>query len=420
MSSKSRWILVGIVVGAVLAAGLFSAGLGVGVALTQPIGIDSSDFFQARSEVVSSSSQPTSADPSPTPDATTLFKPFWETWEIIHDEYVDQPVDDLSLVRGAIEGMLESLGDPQSSYMDPDEYLQATIELDGTYEGIGAWVDPDGEYLTIISPMPGSPAKAAGLKSGDEVIAIDGEDMTGIDGNQVIRRVLGPAGSTVILSIRRQGESELLEIEVIRAEITIVSVEGELLEEGVAYVSLRSFGQDTASELQQILEELMAENPKGLILDLRGNGGGFLFSAVDVASEFIDEGLILTERFGDDDQREYQARPGGLATDVPLIILIDGGSASASEIVAGAIRDHGRGQLLGETSFGKGSVQQWISLSDDGGAVRITTARWHTPEGLQIQGEGLVPDIEILLDDEEIETDLDPQLEKAIEILTEV
>jgi carboxyl-terminal processing protease len=303
--------------------------------------------------------------------------------------------------------------------MDPDEYMQANIPLDGSYEGIGAWVDPDAEYLTIVSPMPNSPAEKAGLKPGDEVIAVDGENMTGVDGNLVIRRVLGPAGTTVILTIRREGEQDLLEFEITREEISMSSVNGEMLEEGIAYVQLLSFADRTSRDLRRTLETLLAQNPIGLILDLRFNGGGFLPTAIEVASEFISEGMIMTEQFGDETEQVYEAISGGVATEIPLIVLINGGTASASEIVAGAIQDYGRGLLIGETTFGKGSVQSWIPLSDDGGAIRVTIARWYTPLDRQIHELGLTPDIEVLLTDEDIEANLDVQLDKAIELLTE-
>jgi carboxyl-terminal processing protease len=297
--------------------------------------------------------------------------------------------------------------------------MQANTRLEGEYEGIGAWVDPTAEYLTIVDPMPGSPAEAAGLKPGDEVIAVDGEDMTGIDGNLVIRRILGPAGTTVHLTVRREGEPEPLEFEVERAHIVIPTVESEMLEGKIAYVHVFDFGERTTADLRVTLRKMLREDPRGLILDLRGNPGGLLSVAIEVASQFIDEGTILTERFGDGEERVYEAEEGGLATEIPLVVLVDGGSASASEIVAGAIQDSGRGMLVGETTFGKGSVQNWVRLSDDG-AVRVTIARWYTPDGRLIQEKGLEPDVLVPRDEEETEEEEDVQLDKAVEILTEM
>jgi carboxyl-terminal processing protease len=320
-------------------------------------------------------------------------------------------------MQGAIRGLIGALDDPNSSYMDPSEYEQANMPLVGSYDGIGAWVDSEAEYLTIIAPMPGSPAERAGLQPGDEVVAIDGEDMTGIDPSLAIRLILGPAGSSVRLTILRQGETDTFEVEVERAHIDLPNVESEMLDPGIGYVRLYTFGTNTDLELRQALEDLMADDPRGLILDLRGNGGGFLSSAISVASEFIGDGVVMVERYGDGREEVFQAEPGGAATEIPLVVLIDGGSASASEIVAGAIQDRGRGQLVGETSFGKGSVQEWIPLTADSGAVRVTVARWLTPSRRQIDEVGLSPDVAVELTDEDLQAQRDPQLDRAIEVL---
>jgi carboxyl-terminal processing protease len=347
----------------------------------------------------------------------TLFQPFWEAWNIVHDEYVDQPVDDLSLMQGAIRGMMDALGDQHSSYMDPKTYQDANDSLSGEYEGIGAWVDTTADYLTIISPIPGSPADQAGMQSGDKIIAIDGEDMTGIDAELVRQRVLGPAGSTVVLTVAREGESESLDFSITRDKIVIKSATGEMLENDIGYVQITTFGDKTTPELRAALEELMAQNPKGLIIDLRNNGGGYLQTSVEVASEFIGDGVILYEQYGDGERTTYRALKDGQATEIPLIVLINEGTASASEIVAGAIQDYGRGKLVGVTSFGKGSVQNWVPLSNDQGAVRVTIAKWLTPNERTIQGDGLLPDVEVEITDEDRQANLDPQLDKAVEVL---
>jgi carboxyl-terminal processing protease len=293
----------------------------------------------------------------------------------------------------------------------------STTSLSGEYEGIGAWVDTSTAFLTIISPMPNSPALNAGLKPGDEIIAIDGKDMTGIDGNQVIQYVLGPAGSTVHLTVRRQGVAQPLEFDVVRQAITVPSVSSEMLDGGIGYVHLYTFGDTTSEDLRQQLDTLLAQNPTGLIVDLRNNGGGYLDTSVRVASEFISDGPILSERFGDGSEHVYSAQPGGLATEIPLVVLVNDGTASASEIVAGAIQDSGRGILVGTTTFGKGSVQNWIPLDGDGGAVRVTIARWYTPNGRQISDAGLTPDVSVDLTDQDVESGKDPQLERAIQVL---
>jgi carboxyl-terminal processing protease len=351
-------------------------------------------------------------------DLETLFKPFWQTWQLVHDEYVDQPVDEVAMMRGAIRGMLEALGDQHTSYMDPEQLQHANEQLSGEeYEGIGAWVDPRSEYLTIVSPMPGSPAAKAGLLPGDQIIAVDGEDMTGRDGETVRQKVIGPKGSTIILTILREG-MDPFDVEVQRDSINVPTVESRMLDGNIAYIRLYTFGEPTTVELRRVLKELMDQSPSGLILDLRNNAGGYLDTAVDVGSEFVSDGVILYEEYGDGRRITFEAKKGGLATEIPMLVLINHGSASASEIVAGAIRDNGRGKLVGETSFGKGSVQAWTELVDNQGGVRVTIARWLTPSGATIHEKGLQPDVEIPFTEEDYTAGRDPQLDKAVELFT--
>jgi carboxyl-terminal processing protease len=347
----------------------------------------------------------------------TLFTPFWEAWNIIHDQYVDQPVDNIKLMQGAINGMMESLGDKHSTYMDPQTYKDANSELSGSYEGIGAYVDTTTDYLTVISPIPGSPAEKAGIQAGDKIIKIDGEDMTGIDGELARRKVIGPAGSTVLLTVARKDAPEPLEFSITRDKIVIKSATGKMLENNIAYVQVNTFGENTTSELTATLTELMAQNPKGLILDLRNNGGGFLQTAVEVVSQFAPKGVVLFEKYGDGKQNEYDVIPGGLATEIPMVVLINEGSASASEITAGALQDYGRAKLVGVVSYGKGSVQNWVPLSNDQGAVRVTIAKWYTPNDRTIEGKGLTPDVYVSMTQEDYKAKLDPQLDAAIQTL---
>jgi carboxyl-terminal processing protease len=290
--------------------------------------------------------------------------------------------------------------------------------MEGDYDGIGAWVDTTGEYVVVISPMPASPAEKAGLKTGDTILAVDGESMAGIDGSLVLRRVLGPAGTNVVLTIRREDVEEPFDVTITRARIVLASVESKMLENGIAYVKVVDFADDTNQELENALEEVRAQKAKGLILDLRNNPGGYLKTAIEVSSQFIPEGTVMLEEYGDGSMNEYEAFPGGLATEIPLVVLVNEGSASASEITAGAIQDRGRGKLVGVTTFGKGSVQSWTPLVNDQGAVRITVARWLTPNGRQIHKVGLEPDVKVELTEADVEAGLDPQLNKAIEILT--
>lgn len=418
----NRWVkaLLFLLVGVVIIGGAFAAGALVGYGWSRhqspaPPTLPAPSFMPTTSAQAS----PSAPTPEATPqDLNALFAPFWEAWQIVHDQYVDQPVDDVKLMRGAIRGMLDALGDPHTGYMDPDDYKEATTMLEGEYEGIGAWVDISGDYLTIISPMSGSPAEKAGLQPGDQIIAVDGKDVTGVAPEVVRKRVLGPAGTKVRLTIRRKGVEEPFDVVVTRAHITVPSVEGRMLDSGVAYVQIYTFGEKTGQQLHETLQKLLAQNPKGLIIDLRNNGGGYLTTAIQVASEFLPKGtVVMYERYGDGTQQVYKAQGGGLATNIPLVVLINEGSASASEIVSGAIQDHGRGLLVGTVSYGKGSVQNWIPLQDDQGAVRVTIARWYTPKNRQISGKGLTPDVEVALTKEDIQAKRDPQLDKAVELI---
>ncbi len=393
----------------VLLAGSFSGGLLVATAYP----------------LLKTGQQPSSQLPTPSADTQsaspeelqTLFQPFWETWTLVHDQYVDQPVDDVALMRGAIDGMLATLDDPHTSYMDPDEFTQLGTALSGEYEGIGAYVDTTTGFLTVISPIPGSPAEAAGLRSGDQVIGIDGNDVTGVDAELVRKQVLGPAGSVVTLTILR-GDEPPFDVKITRAKIVIKSADGKMLEGDIAYVQVTTFGDKTTPELKAVLETLMAQNPKGLILDLRNNGGGYLQTAIEVSSQFLPEGeIVMYEQYGNGERDIYRSFGGGLATEIPMVVLINEGTASASEIVAGALQDYARAKLVGVISYGKGSVQLPTPLSNGQGAVRITIAKWLTPNERAIHGIGLTPDVYVTITEDDFVNKLDPQLDAAIQTL---
>lgn len=410
MSKNIRYTLAGCIT-IILILGAFSGGILVGWFF--PYNRTASAQIEVN-EAASTSildTQPQSTD--------ELFQPFWEVWKLVNKNYVDQPVDQDAMMRGAIRGMLEALGDQHTSYMDPHQYQQATMEMEGDYEGIGAWVDVTGEYLVIISPMPESPAEKAGLRAGDTVVAVDGEDMTNIDGNLVLRRVLGIAGTNVTLTIRREGAEKTFDVTITRARIVIPSVTHKMLDNDIAYVQVITFGEDTTRDLKDALKDLLASKPKGMILDLRNNGGGYLQTAIEVVSQFIPKGVVMYEVYGDGTRQTYEAQPNGLATQIPLVVLVNEGSASASEITAGAIQDYKRAPLVGVTTFGKGSVQNWIPLKDNQGALRVTIARWLTPNERQIHKIGLTPDVVVEHTQEDIDAGRDPQLEKAVEILTD-
>ncbi len=351
-------------------------------------------------------------------DRDALFAPFWQAWDIVHKNYVDQPVDDIALMRGAIKGMMESLGDQHTSYMNPQEYKDANASLSGEYEGIGAWVNTDSDYLTINEPMPGSPAEKAGLKPGDKIVAIDGVDMTGTAPELARLKVLGPKGSQVVLTVQREGETDPFDVTVTRATIKVPSVTGKMLDGNIAYVRMYTFGDKTSQELDAVLKDLMAQKPVGLIFDLRNNGGGYLGTAVEVGSQFLQKDqVILYEQYGDGKRTTFKVEKQGRATEIPMVVLVNQYSASASEVVAGALQDHGRARLVGVQSYGKGSVQNWIPLDDEQGAVKVTIARWLTPNERQIHKIGLTPDVVVELTPEDSKAGRDPQLDSAVELL---
>ncbi|NJN55875.1 MAG: S41 family peptidase [Anaerolineae bacterium] len=348
-------------------------------------------------------------------EVQTTFAPFWEVWELVHSSYYQQPVSDPALVEGAIVGMLDALEDEHTRYMSPADQEAAENSFSGEYQGIGAEVEEVDGRITIVSPIDGSPAQAAGLLPGDIILAADGNSLEGMDVTEAAALVRGPAGTAVLLQIERDGET--FEIEIIRDVVKLLSVSGEMLAENIAYIRLSRFGDTTGEELNEILPDLVAQNPTGLILDLRRNPGGALDTTVEIADEFLAEGTVLLERFGDGRERTFASENGDIAETIPLVVLIDEGSASASEVLAGAIQDTGRGILIGQTSFGKGTVQTWRTLSNDGG-VRITIAQWLTPDETSIHKQGLTPDYFIPLPDSENgEAFADTQLQAAIDFL---
>jgi carboxyl-terminal processing protease len=413
--TKTLQVILAAALGVLLLVGSFSGGFIAGHVLPRA-STDSAGLLP----ILPAATVPPAVNTATPADLQDLFMPFWEAWQIVHTQYVDQPVDDTLLMQGAIRGMVEALGDPQSSYMDPSTYQEENSELEGVYEGIGAIVDTAGPYLTIISTFPASPAEEAGILSGDQIIALDHEDMTGIDPEVVRQRVKGPAGTMVHLTIARPGESAPLEYDITRAEITRTSASGEILDNGIAYVQVTTFGENTTKELISTLRKLMAENPRGLILDMRNNGGGYLQTAVEVVSQFQPDGVVLYEEYGDGTKKPYQAIRGGLATKIPMVVLINEGTASASEITAGALQDYGRAKVVGVVSYGKGSVQNWVAISNEQGAVRVTIARWLTPKDRQIDGKGLTPDVYVERTAADRQADRDPQLDVAVEVLMNI
>ena len=318
---------------------------------------------------------------------------FAEVYERIKHEYVDD-VDDHALMEKAIRGMVAAL-DPHSAYLDSDEFEEIRLSTMGSYPGVGIEVVAEDSGVKILRPIDGSPAQIAGVQPGDLIVKIDGEDI-GADLAGAIAKMRGSAGSLVKLTIRRPPSGELVDYSLRRAKVEVHSVIEQTLEPGYGYVRVTTFSETTADDLGRAIARLKRDNPagiKGLVLDLRNNPGGVLEAGVAVADAFLNDGVIVTADGRTPDARfEMDATPGDLIDGASLVILVNGGTASASEIVAGALKDHGRAQLIGHKTYGKGSVQTVMPLAH-GGAVKLTTSRYFTPSGASIHGKGIIPDI---------------------------
>jgi len=352
------------------------------------------------------------------------FSLFWKVWDILNQDYLFQPLDAQDLVYGAISGLVGAAGDPFTAFLPPQQNEVMSMHLNGRYEGVGAELAVRDGNLVIVSPLDGSPAKAAGALPGDLVLKIDDDSVTGMTLTEAVARIRGPAGETVTLTLRR-GEGEPFSLAIVREEIALKSVSWRRLEDApeVAYLRISRFGEPTVGEWSEAVAALGKEGglPKGVILDLRGNPGGYLESSVSVASEFLDPGsLVVSEEFGDGSSRKLLSQGGGQLRNLPVVVLIDKGSASSSEILALALKDNLGAVLVGETSFGKGTVQEAKDFTD-GSGLHVTAAKWLSPQGSWVHEKGITPDVEVLIDSE-VEGGVqeeggDPQLEKAVEVL---
>lgn len=356
-------------------------------------------------------------------DVPPEFVTFWEAWSFLNDQFYGEiPADD-ARVYGAIRGMVASFDDQHTSFIDPVRAAIATENMTGSFSGIGATVRMDeAGRLIIADPLPDHPAFLAGLRPEDMVLEVDGESLEGLSLFEAVLLIRGPTDSTVVLTIFREGESEPFEVSIVRAEIELEVVESEILEEAsdIGYVRLTQFSGGASDKLTDAIEELMDNGASKLIFDLRSNPGGLLTESVNVSSLFIDEGTVVIEKLKGGEEKNFNVKRGlQVAVDVPLVILVNGGSASASEIVAGALQDMERATIIGQQTFGKGSVQLPHRL-DDGSELRVTIAEWLTPAGRQIHGEGITPDIDVEMTFEDFEEGLDPQLDEAVEFLNEL
>ena len=373
--------------------------------------------FAARASLVVP--EPITIAVEPTSSELEAFRIFWEVWHILERDFYGDLPDNQEMTYAAIHGVIDDIDDKYTAFLEPELAAVVREDMSGSFEGIGAVVNMnDDGQLEIVRTLEGKPAAQAGLKPGDIVLAVGDTAIEEMSVFEAVALIRGPAGSVARLTIKRQDIEEPFVVEVIRQKIEMPTVESKmLLDDDIAYLKLTEFNAQAASKLRDGLQSLLAEEPRGLIFDLRDNPGGFLNVSVEIGSQFVGEGSILVEGLKNSQDRDYPAQGGGLATDdLPLVVLVNDGTASASEIVAGAIQDTGRGVLIGEQTLGKGSVQLSHYLSD-GSELRVTFARWFTPNGRAIHEEGLAPDIQVDMTEEDIEAGRDPQLQRAIEYL---
>jgi carboxyl-terminal processing protease len=347
------------------------------------------------------------------------FEVFWEAWRLVEDNFFGGLPEMQRVAWGAIRGALATLDDPHTTFLEPQPRQREKEDLSGRFGGIGAYVTQTEDGRIALEPMPDLPAAQAGVQAGDILIKVDDTDVTAeMTVDDVVTLVRGEVGTAVRLTLEREGQAEPVVVEVVRQDIPSPSVESRMLEEaeGVGYVRILLFSGRTQKELEDALNELKGQGMTALVLDLRGNGGGLFDAAIDVASKFLDGGVVLYQAEKGAPEQEFRARGRPVWPEGPLAVLIDGGTASASEIVAGALQDRGRAILVGEQSYGKGSVQSVFDLSD-GSSVHVTHAQWLTPERRQISGQGLTPDLQVSPTEEDREQGRDAALERALEYL---
>jgi carboxyl-terminal processing protease len=352
-------------------------------------------------------------------DEAAEFGVFWEAWHLVEGNFFGNLPEMNQVTWGAIRGALAELDDPHTTFLEPQPRQREKEDLSGRFGGIGAYVAEDEEGNIVLDPMPELPAEQAGVQEGDAVIRVDDTEITPeMTVDDVVTLIRGKVGTIVRLTLRRAGEAEPIVAEIERQEIPSPSVEWRMLEEaeGVGYIRIILFSGRTATELKDALEELQALGMSQLVVDLRGNGGGLFDAAIDVSSRFLRDGVVVYQVEKDGGEQAHRVTGGTTYEGPPVALLVDGGTASASEIVAGALQDHQRATLVGQKTYGKGSVQQVFDLSD-GSSVHITSAKFLTPNRRQIDGEGLMPDGEVMITDDDRSQGRDTQLERAIEYL---
>lgn len=357
---------------------------------------------------------------APAGEESVDFSLFWKVWEILKEKHIQKDsLDAQKMVYGAIQGMVKATGDPYSAFFDPKETKDFSQDMEGGFEGIGAELGMKDDILTVIAPLENSPAQRAGIRPGDKIIKIGDKITSDITIDEAVDLIRGKKGTEIKLMIMSGGEEKPKEVSLTRDFIEVKSVKFEMKEGNIAYIRINKFSKDTAKEFNQAAMDTLAKNAKGIVIDVRSNPGGFLDQAVDVASVMIPKGkIVVTEEDSAGKKENLYTEGGDRLSALPAVMLINEGSASASEILAGALRDDREVSLIGKKSFGKGSVQELVSLPNKS-SVKVTVARWLTPRGDYIMEKGITPDIEADLTLDDFKNNKDPQLDKAMEALKE-
>jgi carboxyl-terminal processing protease len=351
-------------------------------------------------------------------DGDVNFSLFWETWDELKKTYIGgKELNDKELFYGALKGMVAAVGDPYTIFMEPIVAEEFSDDLAGTFEGIGAEIGMKQDMITIIAPLPEMPAEKAGLMAGDKILAINATSTAGMSVDQAVSQIRGPKDTEVTLTIGRKGKDAAFDVTIKRGKIVVKSIKTEMLDGEILMIKVTNFNNDTEALFSEAVRTAIDKNPKGIILDLRNNPGGYLETAIEMASEWVEDGLIVVEQFADEaNKNEHLARDRARISSIPTVVLVNQGSASASEIVAGALQDHKKALLVGERTYGKGSVQT-VANFDDGSSLKVTIAKWLTPNGRSINEEGVEPDLIVPLTAEDYQNDRDPQKDAAIELI---
>lgn len=357
---------------------------------------------------------------SPAKNENIDFSLFWKVWDILKEKHINRDkLDAQKMVYGAISGMLKASGDPYTSFFDPEERKAFSQDLGGSFEGIGAELGIKDNLLTIIAPLDSSPAQKAGLRAGDKILKIGDKIVSDMTIDESVSLVRGKKGTEVKLTILPQGEKDTREVSVIRDTIEVKSVKLEFKNDNIALLQITKFGENTDKEFNIAVASILSKNTKGIILDLRNNPGGLLDKSIDIASKMIPRGkVVVSEEDSFGKKEAFETTGGDVLSQIPMVVLINEGSASASEILAGALRDNQKLTLIGMKSFGKGSVQELINLPGNS-SVKVTVAKWLTPNGDYIMEIGINPDVEVKMTTDDYINDKDPQLDKALEVLKE-